>query len=56
MATSPGELKGLTEIHEDLRVIRVVLGAELGSLLESKAALASIVASLGGTTGEQGRV
>jgi hypothetical protein len=31
-----GEMKGLTEIYEDLRVIRVVLGAELGSLLESK--------------------
>jgi hypothetical protein len=54
-----GELKGLTEIHEDLRVIRVVLGAELGSLLESKAALASIVASrweeLRGNRGEYER-
>ena len=40
-----GETKGLTEVYEALRVIRVILGKELSALLEKKAFLASVVAS-----------
>jgi hypothetical protein len=40
-----GEVRALTQIYEDLRVIRVILGPELADLLQSKAHEAAIVAS-----------
>lgn len=45
LAAPEGETKELTEVYEDLRVIRVILGAKLSSLLEEKADVASVVAS-----------
>lgn len=40
-----GEINPLTEVYEELRVIRIVIGKDLSMLLEHKANLAAIVAS-----------